>query len=53
MKTFGPRVIVKPDCGFAGMLGIPDAYSIAFGKLENMVEAARLVAKSSISGKTP
>jgi len=53
MKTFGPRVIVKPDCGFAGMLGIPDAYGIAFGKLKNMVEAARLVAKSSISGKTP
>jgi len=53
VKTFGPRVIVKPDCGFAGMLGIPDAYGIAFGKLENMVEAARLVAKSSISGKAP
>jgi methionine synthase II (cobalamin-independent) len=50
LKTFGPRIIVKPDCGFAGMLGIPDAYGIAFGKLKNMVEAARLVAKSSISG---
>jgi len=33
------------------MLGIPDAYGIAFKKLKNMVEAARLVAKSGISGK--
>ncbi len=53
LKRFGPRIIVKPDCGFAGMLGIPDAYGIAFKKLKNMVEAARLVAKSDISGKAP
>ena len=44
LETFGPRVIVKPDCGFGGMLGIPDAYEIALKKLGNMVNAARAVA---------
>mgnify|MGYP001134305861 CR=1 FL=1 len=44
LETFGSRVIVKPDCGFGGMLGIPGAYEIALKKLENMVKAARTVA---------
>jgi methionine synthase II (cobalamin-independent) len=46
VNTFGRRIIVKPDCGFGGMLGIPGAYGIALKKLENMVEAARIVAQS-------
>jgi methionine synthase II (cobalamin-independent) len=44
LEIFGPRVIVKPDCGFAGLLGIPDAYELVLRKLENMVKAARTVA---------
>jgi methionine synthase II (cobalamin-independent) len=46
LNTFGPRIIVKPDCGFGGMFGIPGAYEIALRKLENMVKAARVVAES-------
>jgi len=41
LNLYGPRVIVKPDCGFAGMQGIPDAYPIVLRKLENMVDASR------------
>jgi methionine synthase II (cobalamin-independent) len=44
LKIFGPRIIVKPDCGFAGLLGIPDAYGLVLKKLSNMVAAARIVA---------
>lgn len=44
LETFGSRIIVKPDCGFGGMLGIPDAYEIALKKVGNMVKAARAVA---------
>ena len=46
LNAFGRRIIVKPDCGFGGMLGIPGAYEIALRKLENMVKAARVVAGS-------
>jgi methionine synthase II (cobalamin-independent) len=46
LSAFGRRIIVKPDCGFGGMLGIPGAYELALKKLENMVKAARVVAKS-------
>lgn len=46
VDIFGSRVIVKPDCGFGGMLGIPGAYEIALSKLKNMVKAARVVAGS-------
>ncbi len=44
LKLFGPRLIVKPDCGFGGMQGIPDAYDLVLRKLRNMVSAARTVA---------
>jgi methionine synthase II (cobalamin-independent) len=47
LNAFGRRIIVKPDCGFAGMFGIPGAYEVALKKLENMVKAARIVAASS------
>jgi len=46
LKAFGRRIIVKPDCGFGGMLGIPGAYEIALRKLENMAKASRAIAKS-------
>jgi len=46
LDAFGRRIIVKPDCGFGGMLGIPGAYEVALKKLENMVKAARIVAAS-------
>jgi methionine synthase II (cobalamin-independent) len=46
LNTFGRRIIVKPDCGFGGMFGIPGAYEVALRKLENMVKAARVVTES-------
>jgi methionine synthase II (cobalamin-independent) len=49
LKIFGPRIIAKPDCGFAGLLGIPDAYGFVLKKLENMVRAARTVATTQVS----
>jgi methionine synthase II (cobalamin-independent) len=47
LNAFGRRIVVKPDCGFGGMLGILGAYEVALRKLENMVKAARVVAESS------
>jgi methionine synthase II (cobalamin-independent) len=47
LRSFGPRIIVKPDCGFAGMQGVSDAYAVVLRKLKNMVEASRSVAKGS------
>ena len=46
LEAFGSRIVVKPDCGFGGMLGIPGAYKIVLEKLENMVKAARIVSDS-------
>jgi methionine synthase II (cobalamin-independent) len=46
LNAFGRRIVVKPDCGFGGMLGIPGAYELALKKLQNMVKAARVVAES-------
>jgi methionine synthase II (cobalamin-independent) len=46
LNAFGHRIIVKPDCGFGGMLGVPGAYEVALKKLQNMVKAARVVAES-------
>jgi methionine synthase II (cobalamin-independent) len=46
LNAFGRRIIVKPDCGFGGMFGIPGAYEVALRKLENMVKAARSIAES-------
>jgi len=52
LKIFGPRILVKPDCGFGGMLGMPDAYGLVLKKLENMVKAARMVAAGRVSGSS-
>jgi len=48
LGMFGPRIIVKPDCGFAGMLELPDAYHIVLRKLRNMVAASRIVMKANV-----
>jgi methionine synthase II (cobalamin-independent) len=47
LKLYGPRIIVKPDCGFAGMQGIPEAYKTVLGKLRNMIKASRNIAAST------
>jgi len=43
LKLYGPRIIVKPDCGFAGMQATSDAYAAVLGKLRNMIKASRNV----------
>jgi len=52
LKIFGPRIMAKPDCGFAGLLGISDAYGLVLKKLENMVKATRMVAAGRVSGSS-
>jgi len=44
LDRFGPRVIVKPDCGFGGMQITPEAYTTVLGKLRNMIAASRKLA---------
>ena len=44
-SRFGDRLLVKPDCGFGGMIGTPDAYSTVQRKLSNMVAAAKMTRK--------
>jgi 5-methyltetrahydropteroyltriglutamate--homocysteine methyltransferase len=44
-KLFGQRIIVKPDCGFGGLSGLPGAYEITFTKLRNMILGAQEVRK--------
>jgi len=44
LGRFGPRVILKPDCGFGGMQNVPEAYTTVLGKLRNLVTASRKVA---------
>jgi methionine synthase II (cobalamin-independent) len=43
LRKFGPRIVVKPDCGFGGLRGIPGAYELVLKKLKNMVDASRIV----------
>jgi 5-methyltetrahydropteroyltriglutamate--homocysteine methyltransferase len=45
-KLYGERLLVKPDCGFGGLLGSPDAYGIVQRKLANMVTAAKMIHQS-------
>jgi methionine synthase II (cobalamin-independent) len=49
LKLFGPRIMVKPDCGFAGMQATSDAYEIVLQKLRNMAEASRKIAAVNVS----
>lgn len=44
-KLFGQRIIVKPDCGFGGLSGLPGAYEITLTKLRNMTRAAQEIRK--------
>jgi len=44
LDRFGPRVILKPDCGFGGMQNVPEAYATVLGKLRNLVTASRKLA---------
>jgi methionine synthase II (cobalamin-independent) len=41
LDWFGPRIIVKPDCGFGDMQSVPGAYTTVLGKLRNMTAASR------------
>jgi len=43
ISVYGERILAKPDCGFGGMIGVPDVYNIVQRKLENMVAAAKIV----------
>jgi 5-methyltetrahydropteroyltriglutamate--homocysteine methyltransferase len=42
LRLYGDRLLVKPDCGFGGMMGTPDAYGTVQRKLSNMVAAAKI-----------
>ena len=42
LSLYGDRLLVKPDCGFGGTMGTPDAYGTVQRKLSNMVTAAKL-----------
>jgi methionine synthase II (cobalamin-independent) len=43
MMEYGDNLLVKPDCGLGGLLGIASAYEIAIRKLTNLVEASNRV----------
>jgi 5-methyltetrahydropteroyltriglutamate--homocysteine methyltransferase len=45
-RRYGDRLLVKPDCGFAGLIGIPGAYDAVQRKLSNMVAAAKIAHQS-------
>lgn len=41
-KLYGERLyIVKGDCGFRGLKGVPNAYNISINKLRNLVSALK------------
>jgi methionine synthase II (cobalamin-independent) len=43
MMAYGANLLIKPDCGLGGLLGIDSAYAIAIRKLTNLVEASNRV----------
>ena len=43
MTAYGDNLLIKPDCGLGGLLGITSAYEIALGKLMNLVKASNLI----------
>jgi methionine synthase II (cobalamin-independent) len=49
LGLYGQRIMVKPDCGFAGMQSISKAYEIVLQKLKNMTEAARKLRATNLS----
>ena len=48
LELCGPRIIVKPDCGFGGMQGVSNAYVTVLAKLRNMVKASRDLAARNL-----
>lgn len=46
LDLFGDRLLIKPNCGFGGLIGAPSAYEASIGKLRNMVKAARELGES-------
>jgi methionine synthase II (cobalamin-independent) len=48
LEFYGPRIIVKPDCGFGGLEGLSDAYVTVLAKLRNMVRASRDLAAKNL-----
>jgi len=49
VTLYGERVLVKPDCGFGGLLGSPDAYELVQRKLINMVTAAKTIRQNEFT----
>jgi 5-methyltetrahydropteroyltriglutamate--homocysteine methyltransferase len=45
MQIFGDNILIKPDCGFGGLLGLPSAYEISLRKLKNMVQVRKALKK--------
>lgn len=45
LQHFGNNILIKPDCGFGGLLGLPSAYEISLRKLKNMVQAKKALKK--------
>lgn len=43
MMAYGDNLLIKPDCGLGGLLGIASAYEIAIRKLTNLVKASNRV----------
>ncbi|UCD73389.1 MAG: hypothetical protein JSW01_01745 [Candidatus Bathyarchaeota archaeon] len=41
LQLFGNNILIKPDCGFGGLIGLPSAYDISLRKLKNMVQAKK------------
>jgi len=41
LDIFGDKIIIKPDCGFGGLIGLHSAYEISIQKLKNMVQAVK------------
>ena len=44
LDCFGPRIIMKPDCGFGGMQTGPETYTTVLAKLRNMNAASHKLA---------
>ncbi len=45
LRLFGNNILIKPDCGFGGLLGLPSAYEISLKKLKNIVQAKKTLKK--------
>ncbi len=48
LDHFGQDILIKPDCGFGGLLGAPSAYDICLRKLGNLIRAKEELSKERI-----